>query len=106
MKISKHNILDFLKTLNPELQKRGIVKLGLFGSYAKDKADVCSDIDITIECSCDFVEKSGGGFEAMIFIDELREKISKNFKVQVDICDTTTMTVKAKKETLDGVIYV
>ena len=34
-KVSKEKILAFLKELKPSLQKEGIKKIGLFGSYAK-----------------------------------------------------------------------
>lgn len=106
MMSNQENILNYLKKIKPELRKKGIDKLGLFGSYAKNKADIFSDIDITIECDDDFVQKNGGGLKAIILVDKLRQDISKYFKLQVDICDTTTMSKKDKNATLQGVIYV
>lgn len=106
MIVSQENILNYLKKIKPELRKHGIGKLGLFGSYAKNKADIFSDIDITIECDDDFVQKNGGGLKAIVFVDKLRENISKYFKLQVDICDTTTMKKEDKNSILQGVIYV
>ncbi len=50
--MTKTDILDFLKTHKLELkQKYSVVKIGLFGSYAKDEADENSDIDIFVEFS-------------------------------------------------------
>ena len=46
--ITKEMILDYLRELKPKLAKDGVTKLGLFGSYAKDKATTNSDIDIVI----------------------------------------------------------
>ena len=43
--VSKEKILSFLKELKPSLQKEGIKKIGLFGSYAKGEEEESSDID-------------------------------------------------------------
>ena len=48
--MTKENILDFLSSNKQYLQdKYGVVKIGLFGSYAKNRANINSDIDIYIE---------------------------------------------------------
>jgi predicted nucleotidyltransferase len=50
MKTTKNEILTLLKNSQDELKNRfSIVKIGLFGSYAKDCADDSSDIDIYAE---------------------------------------------------------
>ena len=47
---SKEYILDILKNIYPIFKiKYGVKELALFGSYAKDVAEVNSDIDILIE---------------------------------------------------------
>ena len=33
--LTKDEILDYLKEIKPKLQEDGIIKLGLFGSFAK-----------------------------------------------------------------------
>lgn len=49
-KISKTDIIRIIKTEMPFLQKKfGVVKIGLFGSYAKDEQSAESDIDILVE---------------------------------------------------------
>lgn len=81
-----------------KLKNDRIVELGLFGSFAKDKADVASDIDIVI-CSSEIFIKKFDGFQALIYLDELREKLMKKFKRQVvDICDTFSMDKERQKE--------
>ncbi len=102
---NKQEILDYLSSLKPELQEIGINRIGLFGSHAKDKADISSDIDVTIESSQEFVDKLGG-MKALIYLEELRERIMGRFKVQVDLCDTASMKEEKKKNILTGVIYV
>lgn len=54
---NKDEILDYLRSLKPELQEIGINKIGLFGSYAKGTNDIASDIDITIESNADVIIK-------------------------------------------------
>ncbi len=48
--MTKTYILDFLKTHKSELKEQyGLVKIGLFGSYAKGNANEESDIDLYAE---------------------------------------------------------
>lgn len=74
--MTKAYILDFLTTHKSELQtKFGLLKIGLFGSYAKDTASKDSDIDLAIE-----TEKKD------FFIrEDLRVYLEEVFKTPVDI---------------------
>jgi predicted nucleotidyltransferase len=74
--MTKAIILDFLRTHKDELyEKFGLIKIGLFGSYARDMADENSDIDLAI-----ITEKKD------FFIrDDLRDFLEKKFKLPVDI---------------------
>ena len=48
--LSKDEIIGFLKKNKPKLKKEfGVVKIALFGSYARGEQKVSSDIDILIE---------------------------------------------------------
>lgn len=52
--LDKEQIIEFLASSKPEMQERfGIVKVGLFGSYARGDAREDSDIDIAVEISGD-----------------------------------------------------
>lgn len=103
--LTKDEILDYLKEIKPKLQKDGIAKLGLFGSFAKGTADIASDVDITIETSKDFVNKFKG-FNGFIYLDDLRTDFMSKFKRQVDLCDTASMSLQKQQNLLTGVIYV
>lgn len=103
-KLTKHDILNYLTSIKPELEKVGIIKLGLFGSYAKGTADIASDIDITIEQNAK--KRVLRGFDYFIYLEDLRERIMRHFKIQVDLCDTTTMPSDKKERLLKEVIYV
>lgn len=104
-KPTKAAILDYLRSLKNELADNGIEKLGLFGSYAKDCADVASDIDIVIHTTATFTSRHRG-FLGVIYIDSLREKIAQHFGICVDICDTHSMPLSRKDLLLKGAIYV
>ena len=50
--MTKTYILDFLKANKEELKRDfGLTEIGLFGSYAKDKAHKDRDIDIVVDFS-------------------------------------------------------
>ena len=49
MKLNKNIILNTLRKHKNELKKFGVKRIGLFGSYAKDKQKETSDIDFIVE---------------------------------------------------------
>lgn len=98
-------IMAYLKTLKPELEKEGIILLGLFGSFVKKSADEKSDIDILIETTDRFVQKYRG-WSAFAYIDEhLRNRIEEKFHRKVDIFDKNSDS-PLKKRILEEVCYV
>ena len=46
---TKDEILNFLRELKPELESFGIYKVGLFGSYAKDRANIAERFKISAD---------------------------------------------------------
>ncbi len=46
---TKDEILNFLRELKPELESFGIYKVGLFGSYAKDRANIAETFKISAD---------------------------------------------------------
>ena len=105
MRTKKEDILNFLKALKPSLEKEGIDEIGLFGSFAKEKADIASDIDIFIKSTGKFCNKYLG-FEGLIYLDELRQKIQGHFKRKVDLCDIASFSAERTARLLKGAIYV
>ena len=100
--LSKDDILAYLKELKPTLQKEGIEKIGLFGSFAKDSADLLSDIDIVIKTNNTFIKKYKS-INAFLYLDKLRENIKKRFNRDVDICDESGLK---NKDIIKDSIYV
>ena len=100
---TQEDILQFLKTLKPKLSKDGIKTLGLFGSFAKNENNRYSDIDIVYESSETFREKFKG-WTAFTYLNEnLRDKISNHFHIQVDLFDLnsgSSIRDKVEKEAI------
>lgn len=105
MRTKKEDILHFLKALKPYLEKEGIAEIGLFGSFAKGKADIASDIDIFIKSTDKFCNKYLG-FEALFYLDELKQNIQRHFKRKVDLCDIASFSAERVASVLKGAIYV
>jgi len=52
--MTQKEIIDFLSTHKQEMHERfGVIKIGLFGSYARGEAREDSDIDIAVELTGD-----------------------------------------------------
>jgi predicted nucleotidyltransferase len=99
----KNSILKYLKEIKPKLESNGIIKLGLFGSYAKDKQSKNSDIDIVYESSDIFINKFKGWVAFTYLNENLREKIQKEFGINVDMFDLNSNSLikeKIKKEAI------
>ena len=44
-----NDILELLENQSEALRAHGVKKIGIFGSYARDEADVKSDVDVYVE---------------------------------------------------------
>ncbi len=103
--LDQNEILNYLKELKPELEKDGVIRLGIFGSYANKTANPFSDIDVFVETGRFFVEKFG--FYGVNYYADLKKKICNKFKVAVDLTDIAGIRDEAKKaEFLKGAIDV
>ncbi len=101
-RLDKEAILAYLKELKPDLKSEGISKIGLFGSFADEKADIASDVDIVI-CTTDEFKKNHPNFQAFIYLDELRKKMQREFGSVIDLCDESGLK---NRDVLKGAIYV
>ena len=99
--MQKENILNYLANIKSELANNGIEKIGLFGSFARDSADLYSDIDIVIKTSSLFAKKFKG-VDSFIYLDDLRKKIEKKFQRKVDICDESGLR---NRSVIEDAIY-
>ena len=100
----KEHILNYLSSVKEQYQEEGFYIKALFGSYARDEADVRSDVDILVEASKEFANKYG--FGAIARIKEIQDELSQALGVPVDLADSSGMGSTAKKFIIDRAIYV
>jgi predicted nucleotidyltransferase len=73
--MNKQDILAFLGAHKTELQNRfGVLRIGLFGSYARDEQSPGSDVDILVEIQSDNTFRSFFGLKAYLE-DSLRTTV-------------------------------
>ena len=77
----------------------GIVKIGLFGSYAKDEQTDGSDIDLMVE----FAQNTPNLFDVK---NELKSYIKEKFNIQVDIAREKYLKPIYRESILKETIYV
>lgn len=76
MAYSKDNIIQHLKAIKPELEKKySIRELGLFGSYARGDQSETSDIDILVDVDGSI------GLGYFRLVNDLEDE----FRVKVDV---------------------
>jgi len=102
----KQIILDKLVELKVELQKDGIVIIGIFGSYAREDYTQDSDVDILykLQNSKKFaIDHDGWG--AFTKLVEIKEYISKRLDKKVDFVDKSTLNEVGKEFILKDLKY-
>ena len=97
----KKGILLKLKELKPFYAKEGLILLGLFGSYAKDKQTKLSDIDVAYKLDYDkFSKKYTGGFAKLLRIEDIKKELQGIFHKPVDFVPDSNKAI------LKDLIYV
>jgi uncharacterized protein len=75
---SKTNILSLLKAKKADLSAKGILAVGLFGSYARGEQTEQSDIDILVD-----FDPEKETFDNYMAVYEILENLFQNAKVEV-----------------------
>ncbi len=102
--MNKQEILSYLNNIKPILEKKGIEKIGLFGSFAKDKQNEFSDIDIAFRLKNDFLE-TYDVWKYFDLRDEIQTLISSKFHKKSELFDLDS-TSSLKNIISKEVIYV
>ena len=98
-KLTKQDILEYFSSKKDELYKKyGLVKVGLFGSFARDEQSSNSDIDLAIE-----LEKDKKSLHTFL---GLKRELESAFKRKVDLGIEKTIKPIAKKFIEKEIIYV
>lgn len=96
----RDKILSFLKQRKSELfSEYQLIRLGLFGSFARNEATEASDIDLLIE----FEPNTENLLEKKSRIKSLLEK---QFNREVDLCREKYIKPYFKSQILESAIYV
>ena len=96
--MTKIYILNFLQAHRQELfENFGVVKIGLFGSYARDEAISTSDIDIAVEI------ESKNSFRSFF---SLLHFLEDGLQQKIDLGIEHSLKPIAKNKILKEIIYV
>jgi len=96
--MGKKEIIEIIRSNMPELEIRyGVQRLGLFGSYVKEKQRKKSDIDILVKFNRDI--------DLFDFID-LREYLENRLNSKVDLVMESALKPNLGKRILAEVEYV
>ena len=99
---TQKDILTFLTNIKPQLQKDGIEQVGLFGSYARNSATLCSDIDIAIKLNKNYLDKNDV-WNYFNEINKIKEMVYNEFQIKGDVFDldsSSSLKNKIEKEVL------
>lgn len=98
--LSKNDILAYLTENKPLFQKRyHLMKLGLFGSFAREEANEYSDLDIIIELE-------PGTQDIFEIKQALRSTLEHRFNRNVDVCREKAIRPIFRAMILNEAIYV
>jgi len=96
---TRDQILTFLSQNKRMFRERyNIVRIGLFGSYARSDQNLKSDIDLLVE----FEENTQDLYELKL---QLKDFFKKNLGVEVDICREKYIKPRIKNSILKETVY-
>jgi uncharacterized protein len=96
---TREQILSFLaQNKNLFREKYHIVRIGLFGSYARGEQDISSDIDLLVE----FEENTQDLYELKM---QLKDVFLNKLGIEVDICREKYIKPGIKKLILKETVY-
>jgi hypothetical protein len=96
---TRDQILSFLSQNKKLFQdKFHIVRIGLFGSYARGEQNINSDIDLLVE----FEDNTQDLYELKI---QLKDFFKKNIGIEVDICREKYIKPRIKNSILKETVY-
>ena len=96
---SRDQILAFLKQNKIMFRDRyHIIRIGLFGSYARGDQNVNSDIDLLVE----FEENTQDLYDLKL---QLKEFFQKSMGIDIDICREKYIKPRIKKSILKETVY-
>lgn len=78
--------------------KYHIIRIGLFGSYARDEQNIDSDIDLLVE----FEDNTQDLYDLKL---QLKDFFLKSLGIEIDICREKYIKPRIKKQILKETVY-
>ena len=97
MKIKDKNLQRIAKIAVPILKKNGVVKSGIFGSYARGEAKKRSDIDFLIKM------KKG---KSLLDLAHIKNELEENLHKGVDLVEYVVIKPKIKEQILSEEVKI
>lgn len=95
---NKESIIELLKSNQTAFEQFGIVKIGLFGSFARNEQSYHSDIDLIVE-----FEKGKKSYSNFFSLSEYLEKLFNN---KVDLLTDKGISPHLKSSIDKEIVYV
>jgi len=100
-----NDYLNIIKELKSELSEDGFIIEGVFGSRVREDYTEISDLDILYEIEKNFRDKYKG-FKAIARIDNIRDFLSAQLNVNVDLVQKSTLNPIGRKYILPELVNV
>jgi len=84
MELDINTIKNEIKKINELYEPQGFKIVSIFGSFARNEADIFSDIDLTYKINHDKFFKDDG-FANLNKITEIKRDLERTFKRKVDL---------------------
>ena len=97
--LTKSEIINFLKNNREAINSYGVRKIGLFGSYVRNRQSEKSDIDILVE----FEPRNIPG---LIMLSEMERYLQRLRRKKVDVVIKSGIRPELKKGILKEVVYI
>jgi predicted nucleotidyltransferase len=95
--MKKLDAIDLVQSHQQELRKLGVNSLNLFGSVARDQANLQSDVDILVE-----LDESVGFFEFF----QIRHYLEDLFQCPVDLGTVDALKEHLRQPILEEAIHI
>jgi len=107
MKNVTKQIFATLQTIKNKYEQEGVYIVGLFGSYAQEKNDAFSDIDIAYHIDHKLFSKQyKDGFSKILRIEEIKYTLEQLFHKKVDFVSLDSSNKKFIEDIKKEMLYV
>jgi len=102
--MKKDDVLETLSEMKKDWHKKGLEKVGLFGSVAREEDGPFSDIDLAIRLQSSYLDHHDV-WDYFRLLDEIKAFLSNKFHRKIDIYDLSSPG-PATRKIEEEIIYV